>query len=598
MSEVFDFGTPRRGGEELRTPLRPRTTDPISAERSPGVHAVPVIHSWHDSSPLSPTPTNLPIRLCQTTQRTTAFPSSPMLVDGLKRRLSMPSVSSKQLIKMTTDFDEDPYIVGLAGNMSVYANMVKAIAGAAVFAMPFVVMQMGVIGACVTLTVLALLAGYSMTLLIKAKHLVAEQTLEQYISYVNVAQQAFGPVGAGIAYFLSVIASIGVAAANLTFVVQTVLKILQSYNVDSIQPWHMSLVALLLVSPLTWLRSFKILGYASVLGNICLLAGIGGTLGFGISQEHTLHGNVTLFNLEGIPSSLGTASFVFCVNFMFLPIERSMKQPQDFNRVMWGCLSSVTLCIQAFGVICYSLFLEDSCGNILLNLSHTGVGGSVLKGALCVSLLASFPLSIAPACETIEQSLMPLIPYGGHHRGIKRRCMRQVLIFGALGLSQIKQFTTITNLIGAFSSLPLTLILPPAMYIKLATRSQLFPILRASQQENADNNNLDTISEVFFMDDEKTETDGLLKKSSNENRRSLPNYSIGVRDVSLSNLSKDDVDQQQHLHKQHAEFDSSNGYLIMPMMLLVVGIIITAVTIIFIIKEMAAPQPPLPLQCR
>ena len=79
---------------------------------------------------------------------------------------------------------------------------------------------MGVIGACVTLTVLALLAGYAMTLLIKAKHLVAEQTLEQYISYVNVAQQAFGPVGAGIAYFLSIIASVGSAAANLLFVVR------------------------------------------------------------------------------------------------------------------------------------------------------------------------------------------------------------------------------------------------------------------------------------------------------------------------------------------------------------------------------------------
>eukprot|EP00040_Diaphanoeca_grandis_P013083 m.66137 g.66137 ORF g.66137 m.66137 type:complete len:580 (+) comp23653_c0_seq1:384-2123(+) len=522
----------------------------------------------------------------------------------IRRRLSMPAVSSKRLKR----FDNtDPYIVGLASNTTVFANMVKAVAGAAVFAMPYVFMQMGVIGAVVTLSLLAVLAGYSMTLLVKAKHLVAEQTLDQYISYVDVAHHAFGCAGGTLSYILSIIASLGVAAANLTFVVQTIFALLKSYDIDDVQPWMLSLAALLIVSPLTWLRSFKILGYASIFGNMCLVAGVGGTLGFGFSEEHTMHTkNLTLFNIEGIPSSLGTASFVFCVNFLFLPIERSMQQPHSFDKIMWTTLGSVTFCIQAFAFVCYSLFQESSCGNILLNLSHTGAGGVALKGALCMSLLASFPLSIAPACETIEQSLMPYIPREGHHRGIKRRLMRQTLIFGALGLSQIKQFTTITNLIGALSSLPLTLILPPAMYIKLALQSPLEPILRASinEDDDDDEDDNDKTDDVFFSDketkamEEADETVALLARSqlklesqSQEAGDRIfdapPNYTIDAREILL------DPDEEI----KQAEFNSSNTYLIGPCLLLMCGVVITAVTIVYTFKQLGEPEAATPPQC-
>ena len=65
--------------------------------------------------------------------------------------------------------------------------------------------------------------------------------------------------------------------------------------------------------------------------------------------------------------------------------------------------------------VCYSLFGHDKsgvCDNVLKNVKvardHQAklVGVTMLKAGLCVAQAASYPLAIAPACETIEQSVI------------------------------------------------------------------------------------------------------------------------------------------------------------------------------------------------
>ena len=76
------------------------------------------------------------------------------------------------------------------------ANLAKSIAGAAVFALPHVFMQMGHVGGALVIGVFSVMSIYTMTLLRQAKHMVAMDTLDQYISYVDIAAHAFGPMGA------------------------------------------------------------------------------------------------------------------------------------------------------------------------------------------------------------------------------------------------------------------------------------------------------------------------------------------------------------------------------------------------------------------
>ena len=71
-------------------------------------------------------------------------------------------------------------------------------------------------------------------------------------------------------------------------------------------------------------------------------SGIVGTIGFGFHQRQEMS-RVAMLNLERIPDSLGTASFVFCINFLLLPIERSMATHSQFVPLMWGAFGGVIL---------------------------------------------------------------------------------------------------------------------------------------------------------------------------------------------------------------------------------------------------------------
>jgi hypothetical protein len=61
-------------------------------------------------------------------------------------------------------------------------------------------------------------------------------TLDQYISYVDIAAHAFGPIGSRVIYVLSVLASMGVAAFKLTFVVNTLGDIFADNGIKGVSP--------------------------------------------------------------------------------------------------------------------------------------------------------------------------------------------------------------------------------------------------------------------------------------------------------------------------------------------------------------------------
>jgi hypothetical protein len=66
--------------------------------------------------------------------------------------------------------------------------------------------------------------------------MVAMDTLDQYISYVDIASHAFGPIGSRVIYVLSVLASMGVGAFKLTFVVNTLGDIFADNGIKGVSP--------------------------------------------------------------------------------------------------------------------------------------------------------------------------------------------------------------------------------------------------------------------------------------------------------------------------------------------------------------------------
>lgn len=124
----------------------------------------------------------------------------------------------------------------------------------------------------------------------------------------------------------------------------------------------------------------------------------------------------------------------------------------------------------------------------------------LVKIALCFDLSASYPLTMAPGREIIENTIVKSLAIYLQNRTsgyeavgnikysngedaaqirlerLKRNisnCVRIILVFVTLGVAQIKTFGEITNLVGGFSLSSLAFIVPPIMFVQQFSKELL-----------------------------------------------------------------------------------------------------------------------------
>ena len=163
------------------------------------------------------------------------------------------------------------------------ANIFKAIVGAGSFALPFAFANMGIAGGLVVITLAGFFSFLTILMLIKCKDAIASSMPPgTAISYVDIARLISGPKMEFTVYFLSVTGSLGVSAAYLVFLGETLHTIY-----STLSPIEYMLILLLVLIPLCLLRTFKFLSYTSILGDIGLGIGLAGTLTYGF-KTYTL----------------------------------------------------------------------------------------------------------------------------------------------------------------------------------------------------------------------------------------------------------------------------------------------------------------------
>ena len=142
------------------------------------------------------------------------------------------------------------------------------------------------------------------------------------------------------------------------------------------------------------LRSFKNLAFTSLFGTISLCAALIVTTVYGFTY------NLEEFKTFVPPAfsadyfhSFGSVAFLFCIQFLIIPIERAMAQPDTIWRPMTcTCrvpmsslivlpivsVTSISFFNIIFGVFGFMFFGEGTCGSILSNLDDESSAAVVL----------------------------------------------------------------------------------------------------------------------------------------------------------------------------------------------------------------------------
>jgi amino acid permease len=250
---------------------------------------------------------------------------------------------------------------------------------------------------------------------------------------------------------------------------------------------------------LALLRSFRYLAFTSILGDIAVLAGLVGTVSFGVAQgaSFTPPSSLPAVNVAELPRAAGNIAFLFLIHAVVLPIAQSMRSssppsspcaaslkhadpghsislnvgggaeaphPRSFATVAWASYAVITLGNVAFGGICYALFSDRTAPNVLQNLQSGSAGVTAIQLLLCVDLLFTIPMVLAAGREICEGYTMAS-RLGAIDQTLTRTLTRLALVMLIFSVAvAIPSFGDVVSLIGGLSNSLLGLVLPPLLH--------------------------------------------------------------------------------------------------------------------------------------
>ena len=135
------------------------------------------------------------------------------------------------------------------------------------------------------------------------------------------------------------------------------------YDQCNIKGLYIFIAAFILI-PICWLRSFKYLAYVSMASNVFLVFALFIIViyCFNNHSDHPeMSENLNYMNFSAIPLFFGVAVFDFEGNGVVINLHASMKNPEDFNKVLVSTLTVYVTFLCLFSSIAYWVSHSDSC---------------------------------------------------------------------------------------------------------------------------------------------------------------------------------------------------------------------------------------------
>ena len=268
--------------------------------------------------------------------------------------------------------------------------------------------------------------------------------VETHLTYPEVGAVAFPELQISIlgtkcnvAYLVIslgiMLTSLGVSAAYVDFISDTLPDVLRNctdckltFLTRSRTPWFIMPIIL----GLSFLRTFKVLTYTSVIGNVAVFSGCIGVIIYGYlfyRNDVTLDHNFVEW--KTLPRYVGGNTFLFAIHVVILPIMQQIDG-SDGNgmkkHVIGNSFFFITLFNAIFGVTGFLLFASSECknvhnaylgpcDNILSNMSG-GYALDVIRILVCIDLLFTVPLILAASRVLIEKLILDSETTRGLHR--------------------------------------------------------------------------------------------------------------------------------------------------------------------------------------
>jgi len=239
----------------------------------------------------------------------------------------------------------------------------------------------------------------------------------------------------------------------------------------------MVLMQLIIFLPLSLIRDISKLGFTALVADFFILLGLIYLYYYDIATIVAQKGvaDITAFNPSTWTLFIGTAIFTFEGVGLIIPIQESMKRPQNFPSVLAIVMVIITVIFLSMGALSYAAYGSATRTVVLLNLPQDDKFVNAVQFLYSLAILLSTPLQLFPAIRIMENELFSRSGKYNPYIKWQKNSFRFVLVMACAlmawgGAGDLDKFV---SLVGSFACVPLVYVYPPLLHWKAVARTRL-----------------------------------------------------------------------------------------------------------------------------
>ncbi|XP_059643965.1 amino acid transporter AVT1I-like [Cornus florida] len=287
-------------------------------------------------------------------------------------------------------------------------------------------------------------------------------------SYPDIGERAFGSKGRLI---------VSIFMNTELYLVATGFLILEGDNLHNILPdmgfeiggiqiggkQSFVMIVGLIVLPTVWLNNMNILSYISASGVLASIIILGSILWIGAFDGIGFKEKGTTLNLKGLPTAISLYAFCYCAHPVFPTLYTSMKNKQQFSKVLLLCFVFCTISYTSMAVIGYGMFGSEVQSQITLDLPIEKLSSRVAIYTTLINPISKFALMVTPLVNAAENQFRNYCQKRSFSFLIKTTLVISTIVVALA----VPFFGYLMSLVGAFLSVTASILLPCLCYLKI-----------------------------------------------------------------------------------------------------------------------------------
>lgn len=359
---------------------------------------------------------------------------------------------------------------GDASTVKTFFTLLKAFIGTGIMFLPKAFRNGGILFSSMTLIGVSLVNCLCFRLLLDCRQKFGG-------GYGELGATIAGPRFRNLILASIALSQLGFVCAGLIFTAENMLAFFQAVGKSHrhAPDWGVpTLIAVQLVPliPLALIRHISKLGPVALIADVFIMIGLVYIWYYDIGSliKHGLEPSVRLFNSSSWTLTIGSAIFTFEGIGLILPIQSSMKKPQDFAPLLYFVMLLITIIFTSVGALCYATFGEQTKIQVISNFPQDSPLVNAVQFLYSLAVLAGEPVQLFPAVRIFETSLFGDRASGAKSAAIKwqKNAVRVLAMVSCVGVSILgaTDLDKFVSLIGSFACVPLVYIYPAFLHYK------------------------------------------------------------------------------------------------------------------------------------